>query len=187
MNDINVETDHPQGAEPELPAGPVPLSPPEIEDLKGRAAKAEENWDRYLRATADLENFKKRAARERQEAVRFANEGLLEKLIPVLDHFDMAMAAAQDERTGSRHSLQAGVAIVHQQLKNALSEAGLEEIDATGQKFDPRWHEAVSQRETTEAPEGQVVEQLRKGYKLRDRLLRPATVVVAHHPDAASK
>ena len=74
--------------------------------------------------------------------------------------------------------------MIHQQLKNVLAEAGLEEVDATGKTFDPNLHEAVSQQETADVPEGQVVQQLRKGYKLRDRLLRPASVVVAKHPTA---
>lgn len=181
MSKAEVETGQPEGAD-STPAGAAPLSPAEIEDLKARAAKADEHWDRLLRTTADLDNYKKRAARERQEAVRFANEALVEKLIPVLDHFDMAMAAAQNESTDARQSLQAGIAMVHQQLKNVLAEAGLEEIDAAGKPFDPKWHEAVSQRDAADVPEGQVIEQLRKGYKLRDRLLRPATVVVARHP-----
>ena len=180
MSKAEVETGQPEGAD----SSAAPLSPAEIADLKARAAKSDEHWDRLLRTTADLENFKKRAARERQEAVRYANESLVEKLIPVLDHFDMAMAAAQNEATDARQSLQAGIAMVHQQLKNVLAEAGLEEIDAAGRPFDPKWHEAVSQRDAEDVPEGQVVEQLRKGYKLRDRLLRPATVIVARHPAA---
>jgi molecular chaperone GrpE len=77
--------------------------------------------------------------------------------------------------------------MIYQQLKNALAEAGLEEMDAAGRKFDPNWHEAVSQKETAEAPEGQVIQQLRKGYKLRDRLLRPAGVIVAKQPAARAK
>ena len=99
--------------------------------------------------------------------------------MPVLDNFDMALSAAQP---GSAPSLQTGIAMIYQQLKKALTDAGLEEVDATGQKFDPNWHEAVSQQETNEIPEGHVVQQLRKGYKLRDRLLRPASVVVAKKP-----
>jgi molecular chaperone GrpE len=83
--------------------------------------------------------------------------------------------------------LQAGIAMILQQLKTVLKEAGLEEIDATGRPFDPNWHEAVSQKETTEVPDGYVVQQLRKGYKLRDRLLRPAGVVVARKPGENSK
>jgi molecular chaperone GrpE len=158
------------------------LNAEQLEELKARAAKADENWDRLVRTTADFDNFKKRAARERQDAIRYANESLLEKLVPVLDNFDAALSAAQTPAAGAGQSLQAGIAMIFQQLKKALTESGLEEVDAAGQKFDPNLHEAVSQQETAEIPEGQVVQQLRKGYKLRDRLLRPATVVVAKKP-----
>jgi len=136
-----------------------------------------------LRTTADFENFKKRAAREKQDAIKFANESVLQKLIPVLDNFDMALAATQTSGKGDAvQSLQTGVSMIYQQLKSALTEAGLEELDAADKAFDPNVHEAVSQKETAEVPEGQVVQQLRKGYKFRDRLLRPASVVVAKHP-----
>jgi molecular chaperone GrpE len=168
--------------EPLIPVEPATLTPDQLEELKTRTAKAEENWDRYVRATADFDNFKKRAAREKQDAIRYANEGLLEKLVPVLDNFDAALTAAQTSSGDSSQSLQTGVAMIFQQLKNALTEAGLEEVNAAGQKFDPNWHEAVSQKETDEVPEGQVVQQLRKGYKLRDRLVRPSTVIVAKKP-----
>lgn len=160
------------------------LAPEAIEDLKLRAARADENWDRLLRTTADLENFKKRAARDREEAVKFANESLVKKLVTVLDSFDMALAAAGQQPAGNASPLQAGVAMIHQQLRSALMEAGLEEVDATGKTFDPNWHEAVSQQESAEVPEGRVLQQLRKGYKLRERLIRPATVVVAKTPAA---
>ena len=154
----------------------------DIEALKAEAAKAKENWDRLLRATADLENYRKRAARERQDAVKFANESLLQSLLPILDNFEMAMAATTAAPEGAVQSLQEGIAMVQQQLKKALSDAGLEEIDATNQVFDPNIHEAVSQQESAEVPEGHVLQQLRRGYKLRERLLRPATVVVAKRP-----
>ena len=91
----------------------------------------------------------------------------------------MAIAAAQNGSADTAPSMQTGIAMIYQQFKNTLAEAGLEEVDAAGQKFDPNWHEAVSQVVTTDAAEGQVFQQLRKGYKLRDRLLRPATVIVA--------
>src|SRR5437773_4649664 len=162
----------------------VPLTPQQIEDLKVRAAKADEHWDRLLRATADLDNFRKRAARERQEAIRFANASLLEKLIPALDNFDMALAAAGNAEGNSVESLKTGIAMIHNQLKSAVAEAGLEEIDATHQRFDPNLHEAVSQEDSAEVPEGHVIRQLRKGYRLRDRLIRPASVVVARKPAA---
>jgi len=182
--------------ENEAPAAPgvtpVAPSPEQIEDLKTRAAKADENWERLLRATADFDNFKKRAAREKIESAQYANFALIQKLLPVLDNFEMALAAAQTAhavRPGSTipegdklSSLQSGVQMIQQQLRSALTDAGLEEIDAAGKPFDPALHEAVSQRETDEMPEDHVFQQLRKGYKLRERLLRPATVVVAKKP-----
>jgi molecular chaperone GrpE len=158
------------------------LTAEQLEELKQRAAKADEHWERLLRTTADFDNYKKRATREKQDAIRFANENLLEKLVPVLDSFDMALAAAQNNQSDAAQSLVAGISMVQQQLKSAMAEAGLEEIDATGKAFDPNFHEAVSQQETAELPEGQVVQQLRRGYKLRERLLRPATVVVSKRP-----
>ena len=122
--------------------------------------------------------------RERQDAIRFANESLLETLVPVLDNFEMAIQAANDPKGGALEALKTGVNMIYQQLRNVLVEAGLEEIDATGKQFDPNLHEAISQQETAEAPAGQVVQQVRKGFKLRERLLRPASVVVAKHPAA---
>ena len=135
-----------------------------------------------LRTAADFENFKKRVARKRQEAAKYVHEPLLQKLLPVLDHFDMALAAVNDAANTNAQSFQDGIQMIYQQLKAALAEAGLEEINALNTPFDPHWHEAVSQVETLEVPEGQVVQQLRKGYKLRDRLLRPASVMVAKPP-----
>ena len=113
---------------------------------------------------------------------RFATEGLLQKLIPVLDNLDMALAATGQASSASVQSLQTGINMIHQQLKNVVQEMGLEEINAAGKPFDPTLHEALSQQESSEVPEGHVVQQLRKGYKLRERLLRPATVVVSKTP-----
>ena len=124
----------------------------EIADLKARAAKADDYWDRLLRMTADLDNFKKRAARERQDAIKQANEGLLQKLIPVADTFDMAIAATQNSNV-SVDSLQAGFNMIYSQFKSALADAGLEEIDALNKPFDPNLHEAVAEQEDTDAPE----------------------------------
>ena len=173
-----------QEPEPLVPVGPTTVTAEQLDELKQRAAKADEHWDRLLRTTADLDNYKKRASRERQEAVKFANETLLQKLLPVLDAFDMALAAAQNSQAQGAQSLLTGITLVQQQLKTALADAGLEEVDAAGRPFDPRLHEAVSQQETAALPEGQVVQQLRKGYKVRDRLLRPASVIVAKPPAA---
>ncbi|MCP5520045.1 MAG: nucleotide exchange factor GrpE [Verrucomicrobiales bacterium] len=157
-------------------------SPEELVALRDQAAKAEENRDLYIRAMADLDNFRKRAARERQDAVKYANESLLNRIIPVLDSFELALAA-----TDSAHeAVRDGVKMIFDQLRGALTEAGLQEVDAAGQAFDPALHEAVSMLETAETPDGHVVQQLRKGYRLNDRLMRPATVVVARAPSTPS-
>jgi len=174
----------PEVAEPLVPVEPPLVTPEQLTELKERAVKADENWERLLRTTADFDNFKKRAAREKQEAIKYANESLLQKLIPVLEHLDMALAAAQPAGPEAGQSLQAGVSMICQQFKGVLAESGLEEVDAIGKVFDPHLHEALSQQETPDVPEGQVVQQLRKGYKFRDRLLRPAGVVVAKQPAA---
>jgi len=168
------------------PVEAVVLSPDQIEDLKSRAAKADENWDRLLRTTADFDNFKKRAAREKIEAAQYASFSLLQKLLPVLDNFEMALTAAQTAQGDKLASLQSGVAMIQQQLKSALTDTGLEEIDAAGKPFDPTLHEAVSQQETADVPEDHVAQQLRKGYKFKDRLLRAATVIVAKKPGTGS-
>lgn len=160
------------------------LTPAAIADLMTQAAKAKDHWEALVRTTADFDNFKKRAARERQDAVKFANESLLQKLIPILDTFDMALSAAANAKEGTAQSLQTGVSMILSQFRNTLSDAGLEEVDASGKPFDPNFHEAVSQQETSDVPEGHVVQQLRKGYKLKERLLRPATVIVAKKPTA---
>jgi molecular chaperone GrpE len=157
------------------------LSGQQLEEIQEKAAKAQQYYDQLLRVMADLDNYKKRAAREKQDAIKFANESLLEKLMPVLDSFEMAAAAANTATT-SVQSMQAGITMIFQQLKTALANAGLEEIDASGKPFDPNLHEALSQQESAEAPEGTVLQQVRKGYRLRERLLRPASVIVAKKP-----
>ena len=167
-------------------AGSAPPTPEQVDELRTRAAKADENWERLLRTTADFDNFKKRAAREKTEAAQYASFAMLQKVLPVLDNFEMALAAAQNAKGDKLAALQSGVQMIQQQLKNALVETGLEEIDASGQPFDPNFHEAVSQQESAEIAEGNVLQQLRKGYKFKDRLLRPATVIVAKSPTVAA-
>ncbi|MFM1768040.1 MAG: hypothetical protein RJA22_569 [Verrucomicrobiota bacterium] len=168
---------------PAAPADPHPApGAEELEQLRAAAAKAAEHWDKLLRVTADLDNYKKRAARERVEAETAAQARVLGRFLPVLDNFEMALSAVGSATDASAQSLQAGVQMIVQQFRGVLAESGVEEIQALGLPFDPNLHEAVSQQETTTAPEGQVVQQLRKGYRLRERLLRPASVVVARPP-----
>ena len=156
-------------------AGPETL--PEAQE-----AIAELN-ERIVRLTADFDNFRKRAQREKDEARQFANQGLLEKLLPVLDNFEMALTAVKD----ADPSVRDGVQMILDQLLGVLKESGVEPVDAMGQPFDPNLHEALSQEETTEVEEGTVVQQVQRGYKLNDRLVRPARVVVAKAPGAAEE
>lgn len=168
----------------ETASNDAPDAPPEADEHPELAAKAQENWDRLLRVTAEFDNFRKRAAREKEEAVRYANFKLFERLLPALDSFDMALAAANTHGGESSKALEDGIRLVSQQLKSILKESGLEEIHAEGEPFDPNLHEAVSQMETDEVEEGHVSQQIRKGYRLRDRLVRPSSVIVAKKPAA---
>ena len=135
-----------------------------------------------MRQVAETDNLRKRLAKEKQDAIRYANESLIEQLLPTMDSFDMALMAVSSADENSIDSLKTGIEMVHTQLKRTLEEVGLSEIDAKGQEFDPALHEAMSRKESVEAEEGTVLEQIRKGYKLKDRLVRPASVVVATAP-----
>lgn len=165
----------------DVPATEETLTAEQLRELREQAGQAAELRDRLLRTTADFDNFKKRAARERDDVRRAAVEGVIATLLPVLDNFDMALVAASQPGL-TVETLKVGVEMIHGQLRQAFADQGLEAIDAFGKPFDPSLHDAVSQVETTEAPEGQVVQQHRKGYRLRDRLVRPASVVVARTP-----
>jgi len=161
--------------EEEVPAGPGTMDEAraEIGDLS----------ERLLRLQADFENFRKRAQREKDEARQFANQSLIEKQLPVLDNFEMALAAVKDADPAIRD----GVQMIYDQLLGILRDAGVETIDAKGVRFDPNLHEAISQQETTEVEVGTVVEQVQRGYRLHERLVRPARVVVAKAPEAAEQ
>ncbi len=170
----------PQAGPDSTPETPDSATDEMLQELKVQAEKAREHWDQLLRTTAEF----KRAAREKEEAVRYANHKLLERLLPVLDSFDMAIAAASTEGAESSQSLKEGINMVLQQFRTVLKEAGMEEIEAQGKPFDPNLHEAVSELETDEVQEGHVAHQIRKGYRLRDRLVRPSSVIVAKKPSA---
>jgi len=133
--------------------------------------------DLALRSQADFDNFKKRAAREKEDAIKYANGALLERLVAILDNFELGLAAAKGE--GADSPIYAGMSMVLKQLNDFLGENGLQPIDAEGQQFDPNLHEAIAHEPSETVPEGKVVRQMRRGYKLKDRLLRPSTVVVS--------
>jgi molecular chaperone GrpE len=172
------------------PAEPAATEPPsaptaeELATLAERAAQAAALKDQLLRTAADFENFRKRAARERQEDRQYAVQSLLEKLVPVLDTLEMALQAVPAAADGPAAALKTGVDMIHGQLRGVLRDAGLQEVDCLGRPFDPAVAEAVSQADSADQPEGTVVQQLRRGYRLHERLVRPATVVIARKPQA---
>jgi molecular chaperone GrpE len=143
-------------------------------DFQAEAAKLK---DLALRARADLDNFRKRSLREKEDAIRYANNGLLEKLLPVIDNFELGLDAARNATDAA--SVLQGMSMVHRQLQDFIRSQGLEEVPADGEAFDPNKHDAVSQEFSAEVPEGKVIRQVRKGYKLKDRLLRAASVIVS--------
>ncbi len=136
------------------------------------------------RNQAELENFRKRMAREKMEAIQYSNLGLLEELLPIIDNFEMGLTAAKNESEDSM--IYQGMSMVHKQMQNFLTDHGVESIDATHQKFDPNLHEALEERYSDEVPEGDVIQMTRQGYKCKDRLLRASNVVVSKGLDPES-
>lgn len=131
-----------------------------------------------MRSAADLENYRKRAAREKEDAVKYANAAFLERLVPILDNFELGLAAAKGDAAAT--AIVAGLEMVARQLQDFLTACGVEAVNADpGTVFDPNLHEAIGQQEHAEIADGAVIQQMRKGFKLRDRLLRPATVLVS--------
>jgi molecular chaperone GrpE len=159
--------------DPPVSAPPAPESPlPTPEQLE--AARLA---DRLLRLQADFENFRKRAAREREDLRKYGGEAVLLDLIPVLDHVDFGLQQAHAKTGGE--SFAEGLRLIQSQLMEALRKHGLEAIDAVGCEFDAKLHEAMAMAPSDKVPEGWVIAQTRRGYKLGDRLLRPATVLVS--------
>ncbi len=162
----NTETVRPQG---------------EIEDpTAGLQADLDRFRDLAMRSQADFENYKKRSAREKEEAIKYANTSLLEKLVPIIDNFELGLAAAKNE--GEESPIYSGMNLVLKQLNDFLIANGLQPVETVGQKFDPNLHEAIAREPSEEFPEGTVIRQARRGYRFKDRLLRPATVVVSSGP-----
>ena len=139
-------------------------------------AEVERYRDQALRAAADLENYRKRMIREKEEAIRFANAGLLEKLLPILDNFELGLTAASGDAAAK--GIVDGFSMVHRQLGDFLISSGLQPIDAVGQPFDPKFHEALGHETDAAQADGVVLRQLRRGYRLADRLIRPSSVIV---------
>ena len=152
------------------------ISTPEENPFEQLQSDMERFRDLALRTQADFENYRKRAIREKEDAIKYANAALIERLIPVIDNFEFGIQAARAE--GSQAVL-VGLEMVAKQFQEFLTSVGVETVDAEGKAFDPNLHEAVGHEASDTVPEGAVIRQLRKGYKLRDRLVRPANVFVS--------
>lgn len=150
----------------------------ELEVAEGKVKDLEE---RLMRTAADFENYKKRMLREREEERKYAVEGLLKDLLPVLDNLERALAAAVEH---GESSVATGVQMVYKQFLDTLTRHGVEQLSALGEKFDPNFHEAMQQVESADHPPGTVVTEYMKGYTLKGRLVRPAMVVVSTAPAA---
>src|ERR1700741_2067248 len=172
----NLGTTDPEAGSPEPNKAGDAFADPEsrIAELQAELSKYK---DAALRATADLDNYRKRVSRERDESIKFGNTAFLERLIPILDNFELGLQAARNAPEAA--PILDGLAMVYKQLQDFLANSGVETIEAAGQTFDPNLHEALAQEENHEVPEGKVIRQVRRGYRLRDRLFRPGDVVVS--------
>ncbi len=158
---------------PAPPAGPV-AEPGELEQMK---AERDALLERLARQQADFENARKRAARDQREFQEYALADAVRSLLPALDSLERALEAA-----GEAGELRSGLELVHRQFHDALSKLGVKTVAAVGAKFDPHVHQAVEMVDTEEDPDHTVLEELQRGYKLKERLLRPAMVRVARNP-----
>ena len=159
----------------EAEPAPGPNLEAQLADAKKAAA---DNHDRYLRAVADLENFRRRTVREKDELRQFAAGRVLEDLLPVLDNLALGLGAAKAPNADLKN-LVGGIGMVLEQLKTSLVGHGLKEINPAGQKFDPNQHESIASQPSEDVAEGSVLQVVRIGYGLNGRLLRPASVVVS--------
>lgn len=149
---------------------------PAQEEVMDWEKKAEENYTLYLKARADLENYRRRTRREKEEMIKYAASPLIETLLPVVDNLERALSAGKEaEQAEAFHQ---GVEMIYRQLMQVLSDSGLSPIESVGHPFDPHVHNAVAQVENDEYDSGIVVRELQKGYRFKDRVLRPAMVQV---------
>jgi molecular chaperone GrpE len=152
--------------------------PSPVLDPLGQALLDIDKWkDLAYRSQAELDNFRKRTSREAQEARTYANGELLRSLIPILDNFEMGLEAARVESESSMIFM--GMQMVHRQFQDLLKDFGVQEVETLGKPFDPNIHDAVSQELAADQPEGSILRVTRRGYRLKDRLLRPASVIVS--------
>jgi molecular chaperone GrpE len=166
------------------PSSRAPAAGREESEAEDPTAGLQADLDRFrdlaLRSQADFENYKKRCAREKEEAIKYANNSLLQRLVAIIDNFELGLAAAKEQ--GEQSPIYSGMVLVQKQLNDLLAENGLQPIEAEGKPFDPNLHEAIAHEPSDEVPEGNVLRQVHRGYRIKDRLLRPAKVVVSSGP-----
>jgi len=150
------------------------------EALSAKEQEARDNWDKLLRERADLENYKKRASREKEELLNYGVKSIIEEVLPVVDNLERALDHATED---GLPALVEGIRMTHGMLLNALKKYGVCAVEGTcGTLFDPAFHQAMSQVETAEQPANTIVQEFQKGYLLKERLLRPSMVSVAAQP-----
>ena len=154
--------------------------------IKSSEKEAKETYDRFLRVSAEFENYKKRSAREMSEFKKFANESLINKLLLVVDNIERAINSSKDEGT-SNNGLVEGIDMTLKELLKIFKEFGVKQVESLGKSFDPNFHQAVMQEETDEHPHNTVINELQKGYIINERLLRPAMVVVSMSKEKNNK
>ncbi|MFX4263378.1 nucleotide exchange factor GrpE [Pelotomaculum propionicicum] len=142
--------------------------------LAEQTSRADENYDRLIRLQADYDNFRRRTRQEKEEIYKYTSEKLVSALLPVLDNFDLALSAEGN----SIESFKSGVQMIYKQLMDVLAAEGVAHIPAVGEQFDPLVHEAVLRAESDEHPDNTVIEELRRGYYLKDKVIRPSMVKV---------
>ena len=147
--------------------------------------KAAENYDKYLRAVAELDNYRKRAVRDKADAIKYGNENLLRDILPLVDSVDRALAHAGT--SDDFEAFKKGLKMLHEQLLCCLKKYGVEVIDTAGKDFDPNVHEAMLQVISDEHETGKVVNEFERGYLLNGRLLRPAKVCVCKQPEKENR
>ena len=150
----------------------------EIEDLKKKLEEKEKeasaNYDKYLRAVADFDNYKKRALKDKADAIKYGNEDIIKDILPFMDSLDRAL----EHDTGDIQAFKEGIALIQDQLLCCLKKNGVERIDTAGKDFDPNFHEALMQMESDQHEDNKIVSEMEKGYLLNGRLLRPSRVCV---------
>ncbi len=148
--------------------------------LEAKEKEAAENYDRYLRAMAEMDNFRKRAARDKEDAIKYGNEKLIKDILPILDSLERALHQASEMTARNNfEAFQQGLELIHTQILGCLERHGVEKVAAKGEEFDPDWHQALMQVETPEMESNRVVDEYESGYTLHGRLLRPSKVSVS--------